>query len=33
MRTWAEKKLSETEKLDLCGFVFKSKSPSSGMRG
>jgi len=33
MRTWAERKLGTIEKLDLCGFIFKSKSPSSGMRG
>ena len=33
MLRWAEKKLKELEKLDLCGFVFKSKSPSSGMKG
>jgi len=30
---WAEKKLSELGRMDLCGFVFKSRSPSSGMRG
>ncbi|HET6515235.1 MAG TPA: DUF523 and DUF1722 domain-containing protein [Thermodesulfovibrionales bacterium] len=29
---WAEKKLRELERQDLCGFVFKSRSPSSGMR-
>jgi len=33
MVTWARKKLAEIEKEDLCGFIFKSKSPSSGMRG
>jgi uncharacterized protein YbgA (DUF1722 family)/uncharacterized protein YbbK (DUF523 family) len=33
MLRWAEKKLKELEKLDLCGFVFKSRSPSSGMKG
>jgi uncharacterized protein YbgA (DUF1722 family) len=32
MQEWAEKKLDELEKEDLCGFVFKSRSPSSGMR-
>jgi uncharacterized protein YbgA (DUF1722 family)/uncharacterized protein YbbK (DUF523 family) len=32
MLTWSEKKLEMLEKLDLCGFVFKSKSPSSGMK-
>jgi len=29
---WAEKKLRELEKEDLCGFIFKSKSPSSAIR-
>ena len=33
MLRWAEKKLKELETLDLCGFVFKSRSPSSGMKG
>jgi len=33
MLLWAERKLQELEKLDLCGFIFKSRSPSSGMRG
>ena len=33
MMTWAERKLEEIEKHDLCGFIFKSRSPSSGMRG
>ncbi|MEW5804392.1 MAG: DUF523 and DUF1722 domain-containing protein [bacterium] len=32
MLQWSEQKLDELEKLDLCGFVFKSKSPSSGMK-
>ncbi len=31
MQAWAEKRLDELERGDLCGFVFKSKSPSSGM--
>jgi len=31
MVNWARKRLKELEKEDLCGFVFKSKSPSSGM--
>ncbi len=31
MRKWCAKKLRELEKEDLCGFVFKSKSPSSGL--
>jgi uncharacterized protein YbgA (DUF1722 family)/uncharacterized protein YbbK (DUF523 family) len=33
MRRWAERKLNELAKEDLCGFIFKSRSPSSGMRG
>ena len=31
MVTWAEKRLTELADEDLCGFVFKSRSPSSGM--
>lgn len=31
MLNWSETKLNELDKLDLCGFVFKSKSPSCGM--
>jgi len=31
METWARKRVKELEKEDLCGFVFKSDSPSSGM--
>jgi uncharacterized protein YbgA (DUF1722 family)/uncharacterized protein YbbK (DUF523 family) len=31
MVTWAEKRVEELEGEDLCGFIFKSKSPSSGM--
>jgi uncharacterized protein YbgA (DUF1722 family) len=31
MQTWIEKKLPELEKQNLCGFIFKSKSPSSGL--
>ncbi len=33
MRKWARKKTAELAKDELCGFVFKSRSPSSGMRG
>jgi uncharacterized protein YbgA (DUF1722 family)/uncharacterized protein YbbK (DUF523 family) len=33
MRRWANKKVAALEDEDLCGFVFKSRSPSSGMRG
>jgi len=31
MIRWAEKRVKELEKEDLCGFIFKSDSPSSGM--
>jgi len=31
MTTWAKKRVLELEKEDLSGFIFKSKSPSSGM--
>ncbi|MFA6714473.1 MAG: DUF523 and DUF1722 domain-containing protein [Victivallales bacterium] len=31
MQVWCAKKLDELEKEKLCGFVFKSKSPSSGL--
>lgn len=33
MMKWAAKKLRELEKEDLRGFIFKSRSPSSGMTG
>ena len=33
VRGWAEKRLASLGKKDLSGFVFKSRSPSSGMRG
>jgi uncharacterized protein YbgA (DUF1722 family)/uncharacterized protein YbbK (DUF523 family) len=33
MLGWAGKRLKELAKDDLCGFVFKTNSPSSGMRG
>jgi uncharacterized protein YbgA (DUF1722 family)/uncharacterized protein YbbK (DUF523 family) len=33
MKKWAKKKVVELEREELCGFVFKSRSPSSGMRG
>jgi uncharacterized protein YbgA (DUF1722 family)/uncharacterized protein YbbK (DUF523 family) len=33
MRQWASKKVKLLAAEDLCGFVFKSRSPSSGMRG
>jgi uncharacterized protein YbgA (DUF1722 family)/uncharacterized protein YbbK (DUF523 family) len=31
MTEWARKRVRDLEKEDLCGFIFKSKSPSSGM--
>ena len=31
MQNWAQKRVKELEKENLCGFIFKSKSPSSGM--
>jgi uncharacterized protein YbgA (DUF1722 family)/uncharacterized protein YbbK (DUF523 family) len=31
MVSWARKRVVELEKEDLCGFIFKSNSPSSGM--
>jgi uncharacterized protein YbgA (DUF1722 family)/uncharacterized protein YbbK (DUF523 family) len=33
MRQWANRKIKVLASEDLCGFVFKSRSPSSGMRG
>jgi len=31
MSAWAMRRVAELEKEDLCGFIFKAKSPSSGM--
>ena len=31
MLSWAKNRVKELEQEDLCGFVFKAKSPSSGM--
>jgi uncharacterized protein YbgA (DUF1722 family)/uncharacterized protein YbbK (DUF523 family) len=31
MAAWARKRVQELEQENLCGFIFKSKSPSSGM--
>jgi uncharacterized protein YbgA (DUF1722 family)/uncharacterized protein YbbK (DUF523 family) len=31
MVQWAQKRVQELEKEDLCGYIFKSGSPSSGM--
>jgi uncharacterized protein YbbK (DUF523 family) len=33
MKAWAAEKMIALEKEDLCGFVFKSRSPSCGVRG
>jgi uncharacterized protein YbgA (DUF1722 family)/uncharacterized protein YbbK (DUF523 family) len=33
MRSWAARRIRELAGEDLCGFVFKSRSPSSGMTG
>lgn len=33
MVQWARKRVVELEKEELCGFIFKSNSPSSGMEG
>ena len=32
MQKWAERRIKKLEREDLCGFVFKSRSPSSGYR-
>lgn len=31
MTSWAQKRVEELKKEDLCGYIFKSGSPSSGM--
>lgn len=31
MNSWSERKVEELAEKNLCGFIFKSKSPSSGM--
>lgn len=33
MLTWAAEKLKALEQEDLCGFIFKARSPSSGISG
>ncbi len=33
MQRWARRRIAELEEAGLCGFVFKARSPSSGMRG
>ena len=32
METWARRRVRELESAGLCGFIFKSRSPSSGMQ-
>lgn len=31
MKSWGEKRLEKLAELPMCGFIFKSRSPSSGM--
>lgn len=31
MKNWAQKKVIQLERENLCGFIFKNRSPSSGM--
>lgn len=33
MLAWADRRFKKLEKQKLCGFIFKSKSPSCGIRG
>lgn len=33
MKNWGAKRLDDLEKENLCGYIFKSSSPSSGMSG
>jgi uncharacterized protein YbgA (DUF1722 family) len=33
MLRWSKRRLAELATQELCGFVFKSRSPSSGMKG
>lgn len=33
MSAWADRKIAEMKTLPLCGYIFKSRSPSSGMKG
>jgi uncharacterized protein YbgA (DUF1722 family)/uncharacterized protein YbbK (DUF523 family) len=33
MQKWAGERIARLEKEGLCGFIFKSRSPSSGMQG
>jgi uncharacterized protein YbgA (DUF1722 family)/uncharacterized protein YbbK (DUF523 family) len=33
MLKWSDKKLKDIENEELCGFIFKSRSPSSGISG
>ena len=33
LKKWARKKIRDLESENLCGFIFKSKSPSCGLNG
>jgi uncharacterized protein YbbK (DUF523 family) len=33
MKKWADKRLKQLEHEALCGFIFKSRSPSCGLKG
>jgi uncharacterized protein YbgA (DUF1722 family) len=33
MKKWAKERLNKLDEQRLCGFIFKSRSPSSGMKG
>ncbi len=33
MKTWARRRVEDLEREELSGFIFKSRSPSSGMQG
>jgi uncharacterized protein YbbK (DUF523 family) len=33
MSRWAERRLDDLEREEICGFIFKSRSPSSGLKG
>ena len=32
MRAWGTERIAEIEREDVCGYIFKSKSPSCGLR-
>lgn len=33
MKEWSERRLDELAELNLCGFIFKTRSPSCGLNG